>query len=146
MDEFLDGWLTVVTYTTSSYPATGPSAPSEADPGKLTRTLGFRIKPSVKDSMALMQDSLDEPSGLAVGGGGGRRASGGGAALQRRAGSSALLGPSANQRKQLTARMVVMGDDRALGRLAREYFFFRSEVKVSTSCTAVKVPIQYSYK
>lgn len=76
--------------------------------------------------MALMQDSLDDPSSPAGGGGGrGRASSGGGATLQRRAGSSALLSPLANQRKQLTARIVVMGDDRALGRLAREYFFFR---------------------
>lgn len=75
--------------------------------------------------MALMQETLDDPSSLAAGGGGRGPPSSGGATLQRRAGSSTLPGPSAKQLKQLTARIVVMGDDRVLGRLAREYFFFR---------------------
>lgn len=117
---------------------------SEPDPSKLSRTLGFRIKPSVKDSMALMQDSLDDPSSLAGGGGDRGRAGSGGATLQRRAGSSALLGPLAKQRKQLTARIVVMGDDRALGRLAREYFFFRKREARRIFLT-LKINLQFYY-
>lgn len=98
---------------------------SEPDSSKLSRTGGFRIKPSMKDSMALIQDTLEDPTGLAGGGGNGGWAGRGGATLQRRAGSSALHNPFAKQQRQLTARIVAMGDDRVLGRLAKEYYFFR---------------------
>lgn len=79
----------------------------------------------MKDSMALIQDTLEDPTSLAGGGGNGGRAGRGGATLQRRAGSSAVLNPFAKQQRQLTARIVAMGDDRVLGRLAKEYYFFR---------------------
>lgn len=98
---------------------------SEPDSSKLSRSGGFRIKPSMKDSMALIQDTLEDPTSLAGGGGNGGRAGRGGATLQRRAGSSAVLNPFAKQQRQLTARIVAMGDDRVLGRLAKEYYFFR---------------------
>ena len=81
------------------------------------------MKPSVKDSMVLMQDTLEDHASLAGGGNewrGGKR----GATLQRRAGSSAMQN-SSKQQRHFTARIVAMGDDRVLGRLAKAYYFFR---------------------
>lgn len=82
------------------------------------------MKYSVKDSMVLMQDTLEEHASLGGGGGGGR---GGkrGATLQRRAGSSAMHNPFPKQQRNYTARIVAMGDDRVLGHLAKAYYFFR---------------------
>lgn len=80
------------------------------------------MKPSVKDSMVLMQDTLEDHASLGgTGGRGGRR----GATLQRRAGSSAMQNAFTKQRRHYTARIVAMGDDRVLGRLAKAYYFFR---------------------
>lgn len=75
----------------------------------------------MKTSMVLMQESLEEQTSP-VGGGNGRRGDRGGA-LQRRAGST--QGSFSKQQKLFTARIVAMGDDRILGRLAKEYYFFR---------------------
>lgn len=82
------------------------------------------MKPSVKDNMVLMQDTLEDHTGL---GGGGNEGRGGrrGATLQRRAGSSMMQNPFPKQQRQFTARIVAMGDDRVLGRLAKAYYFFR---------------------
>lgn len=81
------------------------------------------MKPSVKDSMVLMQDTLEDHANLEGGSGGrgGRR----GVTLQRRAGSSAMQNPFTKQQRHFTAKIVVMGDDRVLGRLAKAYYFFR---------------------
>ena len=79
------------------------------------------MKPSMKDSMVLMQDTLEEQASQGGGGRGGRR----GATLQRRTGSSAMQSPSTKQQRHLTARLVAMGDDRVLGRLAKAYYVFR---------------------
>lgn len=80
----------------------------------------------MKDSMVLMQDTLEDPTSLAGGGGNGGRGGGGrGGTLQRRAGISAMQNPFSKQQRQFTARIVAMGDDRVLGRLAKEYYFFR---------------------
>lgn len=75
--------------------------------------------------MVLMQDTLEDPTSLAGGGGNGGRGGGRGGTLQRRAGSSAIQNPFPKQQRQFTARIVAMGDDRVLGRLAKEYYFFR---------------------
>lgn len=77
----------------------------------------------MKTSMVLMQDCLEDHGSLA-GGGNGRRGERG-AALQRRAGSTGMQGSFPKQQKHFTARIVAMGDDRILGRLAKEYYFFR---------------------
>ena len=71
--------------------------------------------------MVLMQDHTS----LAGGGGNGARPGGRGATLQRRAGSSPMLTPFSKQQRHFTARIVTMGDDRVLGRLAKEYYLFR---------------------
>lgn len=97
--------------------------PSEPDSSRLLRSGGFRIKPSTKTTMVLMQDNLEDHTSLA-GGGNGRRGDRG-VALQRRAGSSGMQGSFSKQHRHFTARIVAMGDDRILGRLAKEYYFFR---------------------
>lgn len=79
------------------------------------------MKPSMKDSMVLMQDTLEDHSGH---GGSGGRAGRRGVTLQRRAGS-VMQNSFPKQQKQFTARIVVMGDDRVVGRLAKAYYFFR---------------------
>lgn len=81
------------------------------------------MKPSVKDSMVLMQDTLEDHTSL--GGGSGGRGGRRGTTLQRRAGSSAMQNPFPKQQRHFTARIVVMGDDRAVGRLAKAYYYFR---------------------
>lgn len=77
----------------------------------------------MKTSMVLMQESLEDPASLA-GGGNGRRGDRG-VALQRRAGNTGIQGSFSKQQRHFTARIVAMGDDRILGRLAKEYYFFR---------------------
>lgn len=81
------------------------------------------MKPSVMDSMVLMQDTLEDQTSLEGGSGrkGGRR----GVTLQRRAGSSATQNPFTKHQRNFTAKIVAMGDDRVLGRLAKAYYFFR---------------------
>lgn len=80
------------------------------------------MKPSVKDSMVLIQENMEDQASLTgAGGRGGRR----GMTLQRRAGSSVMHNPFSKQQRQLTARIVIMGTDRVLGRLAKAYYFFR---------------------
>lgn len=83
------------------------------------------MKPSVKDSMVLMQDTLEDHASLGGGVGNGGRGGRRGATLQRRAGSSTMQNPFPKQQRHFTARIVAMGDDRVLGRLAKAYYFFR---------------------
>lgn len=100
-----------------------PPFRSEPNSSRLLRSGGFRIKPSMKTSMVLIQDSLEDHSSLA-GGGNGRRGDRG-SVLQRRAGSTGMQGSFSKQQRHFTAKIVAMGDDRILGRLAKEYYFFR---------------------
>lgn len=103
------------------------SSPSEQDSARLSRRGGIKMKPSVKDSMVLMQDTLEEHTSPGGGGGAGcgGRGGGRGATLQRRAGGNAMQNPFLKTQRHFTARIVVMGGDRALGRLAKAYYLFR---------------------
>ncbi|XP_062403907.1 phosphoinositide 3-kinase regulatory subunit 6 [Sardina pilchardus] len=106
--------------------------------GRLSRRGGMKVKPSVTDSVALMQDALEE-TGACVWG---ATASGAGT-LQRRAGTSAM--PFAKQQqRQFTARIVIMGDDRVLGRMARAYYWFRKREARRQFLTA-KINLQMYY-
>ncbi|XP_070774618.1 phosphoinositide 3-kinase regulatory subunit 6 [Enoplosus armatus] len=130
---------------TVSMSATWEQCKSEQDSSKLSRRGGIKMKPSVKDSMVLMQDTLEDHTSLGGGGGGsggrgGRRL----ATLQRRAGSSAMQNPFPKQQRHLTARIVVMGDDRVLGRLAKAYYFFRKREARRLFLT-MKVNLQFYY-
>ncbi|XP_054460663.1 phosphoinositide 3-kinase regulatory subunit 6 isoform X2 [Anoplopoma fimbria] len=118
----------------------------EQDPARLSRRGGIKMKPSVKDSMVLMQDTLEEHASIGGGGGGGGGGRGGRreATLQRRAGSSAMQNPFPKQQRHFTARIVAMGDDRVLGRLAKAYFFFRKREARRLFLT-MKVNLQFYY-
>ncbi|KAM6940492.1 phosphoinositide 3-kinase regulatory subunit 6 [Xenentodon cancila] len=116
----------------------------EQDSGRLSRRGGIKMKQSPKDSMVLMQDMLeDHPS---LGGGGGSRRSGAksGTTLQRRAGASSMQDHFPKQQRHLTARIVVMGDDCAVGRLAKAYYFFRKREARRLFLT-MKVSLQFYY-
>lgn len=133
----------VSTLDAASLSASWEQCKSEQESSKLSRRGGIKMKPSVKDSMALMQDTLEDHASLGGGGSGGR---GGrrGATLQRRAGSSAMQSPFPKQQRHLTARIVVMGDDRVLGRLAKAYYFFRKREARRLFLT-MKVNLQFYY-
>ncbi|XP_051563591.1 phosphoinositide 3-kinase regulatory subunit 6-like isoform X1 [Myxocyprinus asiaticus] len=90
----------------------GRSLKPELTSGRLSRRGGIKVKPSVIDSMALMQDALEETVTAGTTG-----------TLQRRAGNSGTTLPK--QERDYTAKIVVMGDDRVLGRLARTYYWLR---------------------
>ncbi|XP_029367869.1 phosphoinositide 3-kinase regulatory subunit 6 isoform X2 [Echeneis naucrates] len=115
---------------------------SEQDSGKLSRRGGIKMKPSMKDSMVLMQDTLEDHA--SHGGGSGGRSGRRRATLQRRAGSSAAQNPFNKQQRQFTARIVAIGDDRVLGRLAKAYYLFRKREARRLFLT-MKVNLQFYY-
>ncbi|XP_028423570.1 phosphoinositide 3-kinase regulatory subunit 6 isoform X4 [Perca flavescens] len=119
---------------------------SKQESMRLSRRGGIKMKPSVKDSMVLMQETLEDHAslGAGVGGGSGGRVGRRGATLQRRAGSSAMQNPFLKQQRQFTARIVAMGDDRVLGRLAKAYYFFRKREARRLFLT-MKVNLQFYY-
>ncbi|MEQ2217562.1 hypothetical protein XENOCAPTIV_014797, partial [Xenoophorus captivus] len=99
-------------------------SPSDQDSSRLLRRGGIKLKPTAKDSMVLMQDTLEDHANTAGGGSaarGGRR----GATLQRRAGATMMENHFPKQQRYFTAKIVIMGDDRVLGRLAKAYYFYR---------------------
>ncbi|MEQ2163871.1 hypothetical protein GOODEAATRI_000542, partial [Goodea atripinnis] len=101
-----------------------PVSPSDQDSSRLLRRGGIKLKPTAKDSMVLMQDTLEDHANAAGGGSaarGGRR----GATLQRRAGANMMENHFPKQQRYFTAKIVIMGDDRVLGRLAKAYYFYR---------------------
>ncbi|KAL1005926.1 hypothetical protein UPYG_G00065730 [Umbra pygmaea] len=112
-----------------------PTAGAGDRESRLSRRGGIKMRPSVTDNMALMQDALDE-GGSTVGGGGG-------GTLQRRAGCSGM--PSfSKQQKLFTARIVVMGDDRVLGKLAKAFYLLRKREARRLFLTT-KVNLQFYY-
>ncbi|KAG7242364.1 hypothetical protein INR49_023493 [Caranx melampygus] len=127
---------------TASMSTSWEQCKSEQDSARLSRRGGIKMKPSVKDSMVLMQETLEHHANLEGGSGdrGGRR----GATLQRRAGNSAMQNPFTKQQRQLTARIVAMGDDRVLGRLAKVYYFFRKREARRLFLT-MKINLQFYY-
>lgn len=82
------------------------------------------MRQSAKDNMALMQDLLEEHPTAGGGGGSGGSGARRGPTLQRRTGASTMQN-FPKQQRHFTARIVVLGDDRAVGRLAKAYYFFR---------------------
>ncbi|CAB1344655.1 unnamed protein product [Coregonus sp. 'balchen'] len=115
-----------------------PSGGLEEGEARLTRRGGIKMRPSVTDHMALMQDALEE-SGSVAGGG----AAIGGGKLQRKAGCSGT--PSfSKQQRHFTARIVVMGDDRVLGKLAKAFYFLRKREARRLFLT-MKVNFQFYY-
>ncbi|XP_051240160.1 phosphoinositide 3-kinase regulatory subunit 6 isoform X2 [Dicentrarchus labrax] len=127
---------------TASMSASWEQCKSEPDPSKLLRRGCIKVKPSV--NMVLMQDTLEDHASLAGAGGNGGRGGRRGATLQRRAGSSAMQNPFPKQQRHFTARIVAMGDDRVLGRLAKTYYFFRKREARRLFLT-MKVNLQFYY-
>ncbi|KAM4594294.1 phosphoinositide 3-kinase regulatory subunit 6 [Fundulus diaphanus] len=115
----------------------------EQESGRLSRRGGIKLKPTAKDSMVLMQDTLEDHASSAGGGSGGR---GGrrGATLQRRAGTNMMETQFPKQQRHFTAKIVVMGDDRVVGRLAKAYYFYRKREARRLFLT-MKVTIQFYY-
>ncbi|CAN9510537.1 unnamed protein product [Ophioblennius macclurei] len=126
----------------ASMSASWEQCKTENEAARLSRRGGIKMKPSVKDSMALMQDTLEDHGNLAGGNGGrsGKRVT----TLQRRAGSSAMQNPFPKQQRHFTARIVAMGDDRVLGRLAQAFYFFRKREARRLFLTT-KVNLQFYY-
>nr|XP_020466647.1 phosphoinositide 3-kinase regulatory subunit 6-like isoform X2 [Monopterus albus] len=116
---------------------------SDQDSGRLSRRGCIKMKPSVKDSMVLIQDALEDHANLGgrgSGGSGGRR----GSSLLRQTGSSMMQNLFTKQQRHFTARIVAMGDDRVLGRLAQAYYFFRKREARRLFLT-MKVNIKFYY-
>nr|XP_061791945.1 phosphoinositide 3-kinase regulatory subunit 6-like [Nerophis lumbriciformis] len=113
---------------------------SEQDSVRLSRRGGMKVKPSVKDSVALLQDTLEgHTGGLGYSRGGGREAT-----LQRGAGSNATQTPISKQQRLFTARIVVMGGDSILGHLAKAYYCLRKREARRIFLT-MKVNLQFYY-
>uniref|UniRef100_A0A3B3TQH9 Phosphoinositide-3-kinase regulatory subunit 6 n=1 Tax=Poecilia latipinna TaxID=48699 RepID=A0A3B3TQH9_9TELE len=116
---------------------------NEQDSSRLLRRGGIKLKPTAKDGMALMQDTLEDNPSAASGGGpgkGGRRA----ATLQRRAGMSMMENHFPKQQRHFIAKIVVMGDDRVVGRLAKAYYFYRKREARRLFLT-MRVSLQFYY-
>ncbi|XP_023119469.2 phosphoinositide 3-kinase regulatory subunit 6 [Amphiprion ocellaris] len=126
---------------TASMSESGEQCKTEQDP-MLSRRGGIKMKSSVKDSMMLIQDMMRGHVSLRAGGGeSGRRK---GATLQRRDGSTEMHNPFPKQQRHFTARIVAMGDDRILGRLASAYYLLRKREARRLFLT-MKVNLQFYY-
>ncbi|XP_052414301.1 phosphoinositide 3-kinase regulatory subunit 6 [Carassius gibelio] len=109
----------------------GRTLKPEITSGRLSRRGGIKVKPTVTESMALMQEALEE-TGTACSSG----------TLQRRAGNSSTNLPK--EERDYTAKIVVMGDDRAVGRLARAYYWLRKR-EARRRFLTMKVNLQMYY-
>ncbi|KAG9350477.1 hypothetical protein JZ751_026840 [Albula glossodonta] len=105
-----------------------PAGGGEQEQARLTRRGCIKMKPSVTDSMALIQDSLEELGASGT--------------LQRKAGNSST--PFPKQQRHFTARIVVMGDDRVLGRLAKAYYSLSSSRPSESSSFLTDVITYYT--
>ncbi|MFT7804088.1 phosphoinositide 3-kinase regulatory subunit 6 isoform X2 [Arapaima gigas] len=110
-------------------PAAESGSMAEPETSRLTRRGCIKMKPSATESMALIQDSLEEIGP-------------GGTLLRKAGGSSSNLFPK--QQRHFTARIVLMGDDRILGRLARAYYSLRKREARRLSLTT-RVNLQMYY-
>uniref|UniRef100_A0A8C0J1M7 Phosphoinositide-3-kinase regulatory subunit 6 n=1 Tax=Chelonoidis abingdonii TaxID=106734 RepID=A0A8C0J1M7_CHEAB len=88
-----------------------PPSSTDVEHARLQRKGGFKKKPCLLESMALLQNSCNGP---------GAKQSG---KLHRKSDSSMV--PMPHLHRLYTARIVVLGDDRVLGRLAQAYYSLR---------------------
>ncbi|XP_017283182.1 phosphoinositide 3-kinase regulatory subunit 6 [Kryptolebias marmoratus] len=112
---------------------------SEQDPVRLSRRKCIKLKLSAKDGIALMQDALEDQASVP-----GFRGKGGRATLQRQTGVSMMQNHFPKQQRHFTARIVVMGDDRVVGRLAKAYYSYRKR-EARRLCLTMKVNLQFYY-
>ncbi|KAG2461044.1 PI3R6 kinase, partial [Polypterus senegalus] len=81
------------------------SSKGEPEQGRLMRKGGIKMKPSITDTIASSaEETVTCPPGK----------------LQRRSGSQSISGN--RSQKQYTARVVLLGDDRILGKMAKAYY------------------------
>ncbi|XP_077381520.1 phosphoinositide 3-kinase regulatory subunit 6 isoform X2 [Festucalex cinctus] len=123
----------------SSVGASWEPCKSEQESVRLSRRGGMKVKPSAKDSVALMQDTLEGHPGPLGSSGGGREVT-----LQRRAGSNATQAPFTRHQRHFTARIVIMGGDSIAGRLAKAYYCLRKREARRIFLT-MKVNLQFYY-
>ncbi|XP_039596157.1 phosphoinositide 3-kinase regulatory subunit 6 isoform X2 [Polypterus senegalus] len=84
------------------------SSKGEPEQGRLMRKGGIKMKPSITDTIASSaEETVTCPPGK----------------LQRRSGSQSISGN--RSQKQYTARVVLLGDDRILGKMAKAYYSIR---------------------
>lgn len=115
---------------TESMGASWEQCKNEQHSNKLSRRGGIKMKPSVKESMLLMHDTLGDHTALRGGGG--------------ESGRRAVHNPFPKQQRHFTARIVAMGDDRVLGRLANAYYLLRKREARRLFLT-MKVSLQFYY-
>ncbi|XP_076027168.1 phosphoinositide 3-kinase regulatory subunit 6 isoform X2 [Genypterus blacodes] len=121
--------------------ASGERCKNEPELPRLKRSKGFKMKPSVNDSLVQMQDTLEDQASFGGGGNGGRIGRTGGT-LQRRSGMyTSFCKP---QLRHYTARIVALGDDRILGQLAKACYAFRIRETRKLFLTK-KVSLQFYY-
>lgn len=107
---------------------------------RLSRRGGIKLRPTVSEGIVLMQETLEEQGHLRAG-----WEEQGRAKLQRRAGSSMMQLPNCSKRpRHFTARIVTIGDDRVLGRLARTFHSLRKREARRLFLTS-KVNLQFYY-
>ncbi|XP_051792249.1 phosphoinositide 3-kinase regulatory subunit 6-like isoform X2 [Erpetoichthys calabaricus] len=84
------------------------SSKGEPEQGRLVRKGGIKMKPSITDTIASSaEETVTCPPGK----------------LQRRSGSQGISG--SRSQRQYTARVVLLGDDRILGKMAKAYYSIR---------------------
>ncbi|XP_037545796.1 phosphoinositide 3-kinase regulatory subunit 6 [Nematolebias whitei] len=111
---------------------------SEQDPVRLSRRPCIKLRLTAKDGIALMQDALEDQASQGVRGKGRRPP------LQRQTGTSMMQSHFPKQQRHFTARIVVMGDDRVLGHLAKAYYLYRKR-EARRLCLTMKVNLQFYY-
>ncbi|KAF6721966.1 Phosphoinositide 3-kinase regulatory subunit 6 [Oryzias melastigma] len=130
------------TFSVSSLDTNSPSPSGEPsngrDFGKLSRRNCMKVKPSA-ESGRLIQETLEDGVSQAAGGGGDERR---GTTLQRRTGANSVN--FLKQQKPYTARIVIMGDDRVVGRLTKAYYLLKKREARRLYLTN-KVSLQFYY-
>uniref|UniRef100_A0A8D0GMY4 Phosphoinositide-3-kinase regulatory subunit 6 n=1 Tax=Sphenodon punctatus TaxID=8508 RepID=A0A8D0GMY4_SPHPU len=95
------------------------SGSTEVDPSRLRRKGGIKKRVPPLDSMAFLQSCCNGPGGAKHSGKLWQRPAGGGGS------SSTVESPPPAPQRLHTARIVVLGDDRVLGRLAQAFYSLR---------------------
>ncbi|XP_054607769.2 phosphoinositide 3-kinase regulatory subunit 6 isoform X2 [Nothobranchius furzeri] len=118
--------------------------PKNEQESRLLRRKCIKLKPTQKDNLALIQDSLDDQANLAAVAGNGAKGGRRGSTLQRLSGVSMIQNHFSKQQRYFTARIVVMGDDRVVGRLAKAYYQYRKR-EARRLCLTMKINLQFYY-
>ncbi|XP_004065829.1 phosphoinositide 3-kinase regulatory subunit 6 [Oryzias latipes] len=135
-----DDTCSLTSLDTNSLSNSSESNNAEQDCGKLTRRNCLKIKTSPVESGRLIQETLEDDVSHGGGLGHGERR---GTTLQRRAGAT-TNNNFLKQQKPYTARIVIMGDDRIVGRLTKAYYLLKKREARRLYLTS-KVNLQFYY-